>query len=126
YTESVVSLYKSDLHKAANGLITVHQEKTMHVVFLEDVFARSVGKRGERFEAFDQLHTETKFEVVVVSVAGKWIGFIVDKLLQQKEIIEKPLRKPVDQVSYVSGVSILGNGSVCLVLNVAALYNALQ
>jgi two-component system chemotaxis sensor kinase CheA len=46
----------------------------------------------------------------------KWVS--VDKLLQQKEIIEKPLSKPVDGIKFISGVTILGNGNICLVLNI--------
>jgi len=46
------------------------------------------------------------------------VGFVVDKLLQQKEIVEKPLTKPVDKIRFISGVTILGSGNVCLVLNI--------
>jgi two-component system chemotaxis sensor kinase CheA len=61
----------------------------------------------------------------VVSFNGKRIGFIVDKLLQQKEIVEKPLRKPFDSISFLSGVTILGNGNVCLALSIPGILNAI-
>ncbi len=125
YTESVISIYKSDIHKAANGLITVHLGNTIHIVFLSDFFAQSLGKSKEKYASFDQLHPEQKLEIVVVSFNGKRIGFIVDKLLQQKEIVEKPLRKPFDSISYLSGVTILGNGNVCLALSIPGILNAL-
>ncbi len=51
------------------------------------------------------------------------MGIVVDKLLQQKEIVEKPLMKPFDHVKLINGVTILGNGHVCPVLNVATLFN---
>lgn len=125
YTESVISIYKSDIHKAASGLITVHLDKTIHIVFLSDFFAQSMGKSKEKYFSFDQLHPEQKLEIVVVSFNGKRIGFIVDKLLQQKEIVEKPLRKPFDSISYLSGVTILGNGNVCLALSIPGILNVL-
>lgn len=125
YTESVISIYKTDIHKAANGLITVHLGNTIHIVFLSDFFAQSLGKSKEKYSSFDQLHPEQKLEIVVVSFNGKRIGFIVDKLLQQKEIVEKPLRKPFDSISYLSGVTILGNGNVCLALSIPGILNAL-
>lgn len=118
YTESVISIYKRDIHKAANGLITVHLDKTIHVVFLSDLFAQSNNSQYNRYELFDKLHEEARLEIVVVMVNGRRVGFIVDKLLQQKEIVEKPLQKPVDGVSFVSGVTIMGNGNVCLVLSI--------
>lgn len=126
YTESVISIYKADIHKAANGLIAMHLGNTIHIIFLSEVFAQSLGESIARYASFDRLHPEQKLEIVVVSLGGKRIGFVVDKLLQQKEIVEKPLRKPFDTVSYLSGVTILGNGHVCLALNIPALLNTLQ
>lgn len=125
YTESVISIYKSDIHKAANGLITVHLGKTITIIFLADLFAQSQGIGIGRFAAFDSLHAESKLEIVVVSFNGKRIGFIVDKLLQQKEIVEKPLKKPFDNISFLSGVTILGNGNVCLALSIPGLISAI-
>jgi two-component system, chemotaxis family, sensor kinase CheA len=125
YTESVISIYKSDIHKAAHGLLTVHLGKTIQVVFLTDMFAKRSDVPECNAKAFDSLHPEQKLEVVVVLWGGKRIGFIVDKLLQQKEIVEKPLRKPFDGLSFLSGVTILGNGNVCLSLSIPGILNAL-
>ena len=125
YTESVISIYKSDIHKAAHGLITVHLGNTIHIIFLSDLFAQSRGNFRARYASFDHLHPEQKLEVVVVSFNGKRIGFIVDKLLQQKEIVEKPLRKPFDNIPFLSGVTILGNGNVCLALSIPGILQSL-
>lgn len=125
YTESVISIYKSDIHKTANGLITVHLDKTIHIIFLSDLFDQSKGKTVARFASFNELHPEQKMEIAVVVFNGKRVGFVVDKLLQQKEIVERPLRKPFDAVSFLSGVTILGNGNVCLVLNIPGVLNAI-
>lgn len=124
YTESVISIYKSDIHKAASGLVTVHLGKTIHVLFLREIFNQSAENQRNRYAHFDNLHPETKFDVVVVLYNGRRIGFVVDKLLQQKEIVEKPLKKPVDSVSYMSGVTIMGNGNVCLVISIPGILNA--
>lgn len=125
YTESVISIYKSDIHKAANGLITVHLGNTIHIVFLSHFLAQTLEGSKERYASFDKLHPEKKLEIVVVSFNGRRIGFIVDKLLQQKEIVEKPLHKPFESISYLSGVTILGNGNVCLSLSIPGIINAL-
>jgi hypothetical protein len=37
---------------------------------------------------------ETKLNVIVVTFNNREIGFVVDKLLQQKEIVEKPIGRP--------------------------------
>jgi two-component system, chemotaxis family, sensor kinase CheA len=124
YTESVISIYKTEIHKTVNGLVAVHLGKTIHIVFLSELLAASRGVTTEKHAMLDKLHPESRLEIVVVAFNGKRIGFIVDKLLQQKEIVEKPLRKPVDSVSFLSGVTIMGNGNVCLVLSIPGVLNA--
>jgi two-component system chemotaxis sensor kinase CheA len=122
YTERVISIYKSDIHTVANGLITVYQGRTISLVVLNDLFRQERSSMG----TLQRFHPEARLEIVVVSFNGKWVGFIVDKLLQQKEIIEKPLQKPADGVSLISGVTILGNGKVCLVLSIPGILNTIS
>lgn len=122
YTESVISLYKTDIHKAGGGLVATHLGTNIAIVFLKDVFDQQIDRLGYNSNvlqsAFDRIHPEEKLEIVVVSFNNRTVGFVVDKLLQQKEIVEKPLMKPVDRIKFISGVTILGSGNVCLVLNV--------
>jgi two-component system chemotaxis sensor kinase CheA len=121
YTESVTSLFKNDIHKAGAGLVASYAGKNIAIVFLKDLFGdEEVSKTsGNVFQkSFDDAHPEEKLEVVVVNYNKRIVGFVVDKLLQQKEIVEKPLMKPVDRIKFISGVTILGNGRVCLVLNI--------
>jgi len=121
FTESVISLYKSEIHKAGGGLVANHLGKNIAVVFLNDVFHQDIsqGTGAALFQrSFDLVHPETKLEIVVVTFNNRTVGFVVDKLLQQKEIVEKPLMRPIDTVKFVSGVTILGSGNVCLVLNI--------
>ena len=122
YTESVISLYKSNIHKAGGGLVATHLGKNIAVVFLKDVFDQQVEQSGYVSNvlqsAFDLIHPEEKLDIVVVSFNNRTVGFVVDKLLQQKEIVEKPLVKPIDRIKFISGFTILGSGNVCLVLNV--------
>ena len=57
---------------------------------------------------------------------NRQVGFVVDKLLQQKEIVEKPLQKPLENLTFISGATLLGDGNVCLVLDVYAIVNFLM
>jgi len=121
FTESVISLYKSEIYKAGGGLVANHLGRNIAIVFLNDVFHQDFNHApgSNHFQrSFDQVHPETKLEVVVVTFNNRTVGFIVDKLLQQKEIVEKPLMRPVDSVKFISGVTILGSGNVCLVMNI--------
>lgn len=120
YTESVISLYKTDIHKAGGGLVATHLGKNFAVVFLRDVFDQHERTTYANVlqHSFELIHPEQKLEIVVCHFNNRTVGFVVDKLLQQKEIVEKPLMRPLDRNKFISGVTILGTGNVCLVLNI--------
>ncbi|NME68895.1 chemotaxis protein CheA [Flammeovirga aprica] len=122
FTEAVISVKKSSIHKVGGGLVTTHLDDTITVMFLRDIFdCQDIdGLQDPQLlhRSFDKIEDpEAKINIVVVSVDNKMIGFVVDRLLQQKEIIEKPLGKPVENARFISGATILGNGNVCLVLD---------
>jgi len=118
YTDSVIALYRHDVHQAAGGLVASHLGKNISIAFLSDILHDEGTRMQHGIMRWEILHPEQKLEIVVVTYNGRTVGFVVDKLLQQKEIVEKPLAKPVDQVRCVSGVTILGSGRVCLVLHI--------
>lgn len=113
YTDAVLSLERGEIYKIQNRLMINHQDQTIETVFLRDLFFPEEASKRE-----EALKSNEKWNVVLVHYNGKKLGLVVDKLLQQKEIVEKPLKKPVDFVRFVSGVTILGNGKVCLVINI--------
>lgn len=129
YTEAVISLRKEDIHRAGIGLMSSYLKQTISVVFFSDLFDMKdfseVYENDTLHRTFDQLPEDAKLDVIVVSYGGKFIGVVVDKLLQQKEIIEKTIPKPLDNNKLLSGTTILGNGNVCLVVDVAAIASIL-
>lgn len=127
YTEAVVSVKKADLHKVSSGLITKYLGKTISVIFLKDLFAMNaleeLYQENALHKSYAECEEQDKLEVMVVSYNNKYFGLVVDKLLQQKEIVEKTLSRPIDTLDLFSGATILGSGNVCLVLDVAAIAN---
>ena len=55
---------------------------------------------------------------VVVGLANRTAGLVVDRLLGQEEIVVKPLGEYLSQVPAFAGATILGDGKVRLVLDV--------
>ena len=129
YTEAVVSLTKADIHKVGNGLMASYLGKTISIIFLNDLYdtqgLSELNQEGALHNTYDNLNPDTKLEILVTSYSNRYVGFVVDKLLQQKEIVEKTLAPPIDRVELISGATILGNGSVCLVLDIANIINTL-
>jgi two-component system, chemotaxis family, sensor kinase CheA len=59
--------------------------------------------------------------IVVVKYAGTQVGFIVDALLEQQELVLKSLDDFVGGGNSFSGASIMGDGTVVLIIDVASL-----
>src|SRR6185295_19380756 len=65
---------------------------------------------------------ERKFvQVVVVSAGDQRIGFSVDAVLNEQEVLVKRLGKPLSRVRNIAGATVLGSGRVAPILNVADL-----
>ncbi len=58
---------------------------------------------------------------VIVKEEGSELALIVDDLLDENEIIIKPLPVPIKKVPNISGVSLLGTGEIVCILNIAEL-----
>jgi len=61
--------------------------------------------------------------LVVVEAEGQKIGLMVDDLLAQQQVVIKSLNDNYQQVEGVSGATILGDGSVAMILDIAGIIN---
>ena len=56
--------------------------------------------------------------VVIVNTGVKQVGFVVDELKAQQEVVIKPLEDYLQEKSGFSGATLLGDGSISLILDV--------
>ena len=63
----------------------------------------------------------TDAHVVVVSVGTKRVGFVVDQLIGQEEVVIKPLGKMLLGTPGMAGATITGDGTIALILDVPSL-----
>jgi two-component system chemotaxis sensor kinase CheA len=61
-----------------------------------------------------------KVFVIVVAIAGRKFGLVVDRVVGEEELVIKALDHQLVASEVVSGASILGDGTVVLILNIAA------
>ncbi|NVK89046.1 MAG: chemotaxis protein CheA [Gammaproteobacteria bacterium] len=64
--------------------------------------------------------------LVVVEVGGKKIGFMVDELLAQQQVVIKSLETNFIAVEGISGATILGDGKVALILDITGMLKRLN
>ncbi|HUX38831.1 MAG TPA: chemotaxis protein CheA, partial [Rectinemataceae bacterium] len=59
--------------------------------------------------------------IVIVGTADKRVGLMVDSLIGEEDVVIKPLRDQFTVSPGIAGASILGDGSVCLIIDVSQL-----
>lgn len=76
---------------------------------------------NERYQLPDSEDKVDNGIVVVLEHEGKQICILIDKLLQEQEIVVKPIPSYIKKVNGLSGCTQLGDGSIALILDIAGL-----
>jgi two-component system chemotaxis sensor kinase CheA len=69
--------------------------------------------------AFDPAPEEA--HVVIVTVGTRQVGFVVDQLVGQEEVVIKPLGKMLQGTPGMAGATITGDGRIALILDVPSM-----
>jgi two-component system chemotaxis sensor kinase CheA len=76
-----------------------------------------------REEFLDKENAPAKEQVIVVSYDEKQYGLVVDKVVGEYQAVLKPLGKHYRRLQFFSGATILGDGSVALVMDTNKIIN---
>jgi two-component system chemotaxis sensor kinase CheA len=105
----------------------IHRVDQREVLRLRDQLLTLV-----RLSSLDRIHTvdspskKKKNFVIVIGAAEKRFGLVVDSLVGEEELVIKALPGEIVSSDLVSGASILGDGTVVLILNVPAVLSRLS
>jgi two-component system, chemotaxis family, sensor kinase CheA len=107
----IVRLPKDEIQSIKGQSVVKIREKVLPLTWLHDHFKiqRSKGKSQNIF-------------VVIVGVAEKRLGLVVDELVGNQEIVVKSVGSYVGKIEGVSGATILGDGSVALILDITGIF----
>lgn len=97
--------------------VIVIRGRTLPLVSLQTHFY------GEYFGMSSCKGNESMF-VVVVGLSERQIGLVVNHLIGEQEIVIKSLSQHLGEISGVSGATILGDGRIALILEVADIFNS--
>jgi Chemotaxis protein histidine kinase and related kinases len=110
---SVNEIFYLDLatSKVVDGQLTIIvRDKAIPLFFLQEWLIR--GGRGNRSESG---------HVVIVQVGAQQIGFVVDNLIGQEEVVIKPLDKLLHGTPGMAGATITSDGGIALILDIPGL-----
>ncbi len=113
--QEIVSLPMERLDRVHGQTTATIRDRIVSVVALTDIFTWP--------QAAPSAETSSNAEctLVVLTHEGKEIGLVVDHLLGEQDVVIKSMAENFQNIPGIAGASILGNGSVSLILDTAAL-----
>ena len=115
---SVNEIFHLDLTRAkmVDGQMTIIvRDKVIPVFYLQDWLVRSSKRSTSRRE---------HGHVVIVQIGIQQVGFVVDNLIGQEEVVIKPLDKLLHGTPGMAGATITSDGGIALILDVPNLLKA--
>lgn len=110
---SVNEIFHMDLTKShvidGQDCIAI-RDQAIPLFYLKDWLVKSVAA-----ERPDHAH------VVIVTVGTRRVGFVVDQLIGQEEVVIKPLGKMLQGTPGMAGATITGDGTIALILDIPSL-----
>ncbi|CUU10448.1 two-component system, chemotaxis family, sensor kinase CheA [Candidatus Kryptobacter tengchongensis] len=111
YVIEVVRVKSNQVHSIKDKEMIRLRDSVLPLVRLERIF--NLGSNGEGKE---------NLYVVVLGLAEKKLGLIVDELIGQKEVVIKSLGSYLKNIKGIAGATILGDGTVRMIIDVAQIF----
>jgi len=112
YVMETTRVPREDLRSIGGRLVTTYRGRVLPLVDLRS----AVDGRAGGISAKEGL-----VRVVVARSEGQEVGFVVDEMVGEQEIVLKSLGQALGDIAGLSGATVLGDGTVALVLDVASL-----
>ncbi|MGB2621582.1 MAG: chemotaxis protein CheA [Candidatus Acidiferrum sp.] len=110
-------IHEQDIHRIDQREVLQLRDQILTLVRLEHL---------SRLRAIDSEPKKKKHFVIVIGSAEKRFGLLVDSMVGEEELVIKALPSDIVSSDLVSGASILGDGTVVLILNVPAVLSRLS
>lgn len=114
YVSEIIRVPKSDLISVVDKKAVRLRNEFIPVAHMEALLGLPSGKRSEK----------DNFLIIIVCVGSEKIGFVIDSLLDEVDMVIKSLPAHMKNIQLVSGVSISGRNEIINVLHIPALIEA--
>lgn len=116
YISRITTITNEDIHLVGETYLTTLDGESIPVIFLRNLLiAGGDGLLNTR----ESIHNI--FNLVVSEVGDRFVGIIVGELGYIQDLVIKPLGRPVSNMGYILGATILGKGELCIILDISGL-----
>ncbi|MEN6489564.1 MAG: Hpt domain-containing protein [Smithella sp.] len=116
--EETVKLPAKEIRRYKNMLLADVREEILHLIKLQDIL--DLDNPANQ----DIARQDQRISIVVMEVDGNRFGLIVDSFQHEQEFVVKALVEELAGLKIYTGATIMGDGSVVLILNSPQLYQA--
>ncbi len=110
-------IHEQEIHRVDQREVLRLRDQILTLVRLEHL---------SRLRAIESEPKKKKNFVIVIGSAEKRFGLVVDSMVGEEELVIKALPSDIISSDLVSGASILGDGTVVLILNIPAVLSRLS
>ncbi len=103
------------------------RERLLPLVSLEELLQLRAPGRAEQFgtaTTTDATTSDGSLTIIVAQVGASQLGLIVDRVFDTEEIVVKPVAPVLRHISMFSGNTVLGDGSVIMILDPSGIARA--
>ncbi|MCA9254456.1 MAG: chemotaxis protein CheW, partial [Phycisphaerales bacterium] len=111
----IITAAQSDIQFIQKKRVVRVRERVIPVAFFEQMFA--VGGNSLRTRA----RNDDSVTLVILEMQNERVGLVVDELIGQEDVVIKSIAENYRNVSGITGASIMGDGRVSLILDVASM-----
>lgn len=112
--KTVLRKKEDELIQCNNGKSIIYGTETIPIHRLSDILNLPAATNKKERET-----------ILIIESDNKTIAMIVDKLIDDQEILQKKLSPPFYKLKNISGITTLASGEVCLILNISGILNTL-
>lgn len=109
----VVKVHKDNIYTINKNEVIKMRDSVLPLVSIEEILTKHDKSVKERIWQY----------VVVIGIAEKKFGIKVDELIGQKEIVIKSLGKYLGTIEGLAGSTIMGDGTVVMILDISEIVN---
>ena len=114
--KEITTIEKSSIRRVQKNEVVLYRDSTLPILRLSELLNVPNTNNDIDSDNFDE-DVDEDVIVVIVKKGDKDAGLIVDKLIGQQEIVIKSLGKYLSTIRSIAGATILGNGSVALIVD---------
>lgn len=111
----IFQLDVSRANKIDGQEVIIIRDRTLPLFYLRRWLVRDPSKRQISKDEMKDAH------VVVVAIGNQQVGFVVDDLIGQEEVVIKPLGTMLHGTPGLAGATITGDGRIALILDIPGL-----